>query len=368
MHCDYTIIGAGVVGLAVARAIAKRLPRSRTLAVLDKEDSFGRGVSCRNSEVIHSGIYYPTGSLKHRLCVRGRRLIYDYCSARGIAHLKCGKLIVSTDESEDGQLAAVIRQAELNEVENIAVLDRSDIVRLEPSVRASRALLSHETGILDAHGLMKSMVNDVTDRNGMVAYRTTVTAVERVGGAWRLLLSDGTVFSTDRVINAAGLGAVAVAAMAGMKPEAMHPCKGSYFSYSGRHDVRHLVYPVPHANLAGLGVHATLDLGGRLKFGPDVEYVKDVDDFSVDPKKRDSFYEAARMLFKGLLRENLVPEMAGIRPKIQGPGDAVVKDFYIREESGQGCPGFINLLGIESPGLTSSMAIAEEGVGLLDGV
>ncbi|MDI6739917.1 MAG: NAD(P)/FAD-dependent oxidoreductase [Candidatus Edwardsbacteria bacterium] len=355
----FTVIGAGAAGLAVARALSLRYHGENDVLVVEKERSFGKGISSRNSEVIHSGLYYPTGSLKHRLCIEGRRALYRYCAQKNILHRKCGKLIVADGSAEESELEALFHKSRLNEVENVRRLTKAQAVVLEPDVNAGAALLLEETGILDSHSFMKSLESEVIRDNGTVSYDSEVVAVEYERNAYAITLKSGDRFSSDSVINAGGLAGTGIAGLLGLRPATMHPCKGSYFSYSGSHSVKHLVYPIPEKGLAGLGVHATIDLAGRLRFGPDVEYVDAVDDFTVDERKQDAFYDAARRLFPGFKKDGLHPDQAGIRPKLQGPGDHMVKDFYIREESDKGFPGFVNLLGIESPGLTASLAIGE---------
>lgn len=351
----YTIIGAGVVGLAVARALAGD---GGDLLVVEKEGTFGRGTSSRNSEVIHSGLYYRTGSLKHRLCLRGRQLLYDYCVLKEIPHNKCGKLIIAASPEEEAELEWLRRQAEQNNVENVVLLGKKESLLLEPRINVSASLLVRETGIVDSHSLMKSLEHDVRRKGGAVLYNAPVVSVRR-DDCYLIRLHDGASFSTEFCINAAGLSATAVAAMTGMAVPALYPCKGSYFSYTGPLKCRHLVYPVPEKKLTGLGVHATIDLGGRMRFGPDTEYVSAIDDYSVGIEKLDEFFRSAKKIFPELLREELQPDTAGIRPKLQGPGDPDVKDFYIRDEGDRGFPHLINLIGIESPGLTSSLAIGE---------
>jgi L-2-hydroxyglutarate oxidase LhgO len=355
----FTVIGAGAVGLSIARALAQRYQGDNDVLVVEKERSFGTGISSRSSEVIHSGVYYPTGSLKHRLCVRGRQLLYQYLATNRIPYRKCGKLVVAAVPEEEPALAKLLAQARANGVGNVGQISAGEAMRLEPGLRVCSALWVAETGIFDSHAFMMALGNDVNAGSGTVAYGCGVTAIERCGMEYRLRLSDGEQIESRFVINAAGLGAVDVSAMMGLRPQALHPCKGSYFSYTGPHSVSHLVYPVPEHALTGLGVHATIDLGGRLRFGPDAEYIGAVDEFSVDERKREVFLSAAQRLFPALDGDYLKPDMAGIRPKIQGPDETAVKDFYIQEESDKGCSGFVNLLGIESPGLTASLAIGE---------
>ncbi|HNW27250.1 MAG TPA: NAD(P)/FAD-dependent oxidoreductase [Spirochaetota bacterium] len=358
MDFKYTIIGAGVVGLAVARALAEAGSDGGDLLVVEKEKTFGCGISSRNSEVIHSGIYYREGSLKQRLCVRGRKLLYDYCARRNIPHKKCGKLIIATCPEEEAELEWLRIQAGKNGVENVALLDTYESIMLEPHINVTASLYLKETGIVDSHSLMKAMAYDVQQNGGSLLYNSPVVSL-RQDKHYVLELGDGSRFSTEYVINAAGLHATALAGMAGISVPPIHPCKGSYFSYTGKIRCSHLVYPVPEKKLTGLGVHATIDMDGRIRFGPDTEYIGSIDDFSVSDSKKDYFYRSAKKMFPSIVPDELHPDTAGIRPKLQGPDGKEVKDFYIREESDAGFPHLVNLVGIESPGLTSSMAIGE---------
>ncbi|MBN1596354.1 NAD(P)/FAD-dependent oxidoreductase, partial [candidate division FCPU426 bacterium] len=320
LHFTCTVIGAGVVGLAVARALAHCLKQEDSVLVVEKENTFGAGISSRNSEVIHAGLYYPTGTLKHLLCVQGRRMLYEYCRAQGVPHNKCGKLIVAATAQEADVLEKIYLQARANEVEGVARLDGSQAQALEPDIRVAEAIFSAETGICNTHALMQALVQDITDRQGTLVYHSEVKSIERLQDGYHIQLGDHTVFSSEVIVNSSGLQALEVSAMLGLRPETLYPCKGSYFAYPGQHHCRHLVYPVPEQTSAGLGVHATLDLGGRLKFGPDAEYIEGVDDFSVAEDKKEWFAAAARRLFPALAADRLLPDLAGIRPKIQGPG------------------------------------------------
>jgi len=355
----FTVIGTGAIGLAIAARLSASFRQDSDVLAIEKEPSFGKGISSRNSEVVHSGIYYPTGSLKHTLCVSGRRLLYDYCENNRVPYRKCGKLIVATEPDELGRLDDLFSKAQANGIENVLRLTKEEALALEPDINVEAALLLKETGIFDTHGFMKALEKDVTSNNGTIVYGSGVSSIKNEGGAYQIALDDGTEFSTEYVINSAGLYATEIAGMLGMAPVTLYPCKGSYFAYAGRHGCTHLVYPVPHKALTGLGVHATLDLGGRLKFGPDAEYIDNISDFTVDKAKKDYFFESARKIFRGLEYDSLLPDMAGIRPKIQGPDDREVKDFYIQEETDKGFPKFVNLLGMESPGLTGALAVAD---------
>ncbi len=358
MDFKYTVIGAGVVGLSIARALVDAGNDNSDLLVVEKEKTFGCGISSRNSEVIHSGLYYREGSLKHRLCVRGRMLLYDYCARKDIPHKKCGKLIIATGPDEEKELEWLRIQAEKNNVENVLPLDRKESLGLEPHINVTASLFVKETGIVDSHSLMKALEYDVKQNNGIVLYNSAVVLLCR-DDRYEIELNDGTRFSSEYVINAAGLSATTMAGMLGVTVPMLYPCKGSYFSYSGPVRCTHLIYPVPEKKLTGLGVHATIDMGGRIRFGPDTEYVSSSDDYAVGNEKKKYFYRSAEKIFPEIAYDDLHPDTAGIRPKIQRPDDPEVKDFYIREESDKGFPRLVNLVGIESPGLTSSMAIGE---------
>jgi L-2-hydroxyglutarate oxidase LhgO len=355
----FTIIGAGAIGLAIARRISEDFKEDSDVLVIEKEKSFGRGISSRNSEVVHSGIYYPTGSLKHTLCVHGRRLLYDYCERKRTPYNKCGKLIVATEDSESEALEKLYAQVMKNEIENVVRLDGKEARELEPDINVVAALFSKETGIFDTHSFMKALEGDITRNNGIIVYGSEVISIRHSDHLYYISLADGTVFASEYLINSAGLYATSVSKLLGIEPVTLYPCKGTYFSYMGRHRCRRLIYPVPHKSLTGLGVHATIDLGGRLKFGPDAEYVDNIEDFAVDKSKKMDFYLSAKKMFKDLDCDQLFPDMAGIRPKIQGPDDSQVKDFYIKDEKNSGFPKFVNLLGMESPGLTGAIAIGE---------
>ncbi|WP_306591318.1 NAD(P)/FAD-dependent oxidoreductase [Geothrix sp. 21YS21S-4] len=353
------VVGAGVVGLALARTLALR---GREVVVLEAEDRIGTGISSRNSEVIHAGIYYPAGSRKARTCVAGNRALYTYCEARGVDHRRCGKLIVATDEGQIGALREIRARAEANGVDDLRWLDHEEIQQMEPELNAVAALLSPGTGIVDSHGLMRALRSDAESRGAAVVLKSPVTGGRRergglvveVGGAEPMALR------AERVFNCAGLGAQAVAAgFEGIRPGAVPPrhlSKGNYFSLSGRAPFSHLVYPIP--SQGALGVHLTLDLAGQARFGPDVEWI-DREDYGVDPRRADGFYAEVRKYWPGLRDGALQPAYAGIRPKLHGPGEPM-PDFTIQREDVHGLSGFVNLFGIESPGLTASLALAEE--------
>ncbi len=366
---DIAIIGAGVVGLAVAARLADR---GDDVLLLEKYDSFGQETSSRHSGVIHCGIYYPPGSLKARLCLAGNRSLYDLCSRYGIGHKRLGKLIVATAENELGQLESLLERGRDNGVAGLRLLSPAEVKQLEPNVAGAAAVLAPSTGIIDAPALMKCFLG-LARRGGIqVAYRSRVSRLEKLSGGYRLTVTgdEGDFSFTARlVINCAGLHADKVAALAGIDIDdagyRLHFCKGEYFSIgSGQcHPVKRLIYPLPPADLSGAGIHVTLDLEGRLRLGPGVLYVDRID-YGIDARHKRLFYDSARRLLPWLEYEDMEPEMAGIRPKLQGPGEDF-RDFVIAEESSRGLPGLINLIGIESPGLTACPAIAEYVAGLV---
>ena len=362
---DCAVIGAGVVGLAVARALALA---GRDVVVLEAADAIGTGTSSRNSEVIHAGIYYPKDSLKARLCVAGRHALYDYCASHGVGHRRCGKLIVATAEDQLESLEGLRQKALANGVGDIEWLSGAQACGMEPALHAVAALHSPSTGIIDSHGLMLAYQGDGEDHGAMVAFHTTVreAAIEPSGIV--LVAEEGgrqTRLRCRIVVNSAGLQAQALARrFDGLSPALVPPsffAKGNYFTLAGKSPFTRLIYPAPE--IAGLGTHLTLDLAGQAKFGPDVEWVETLD-YTVDPRRGDKFYAAVRAYWPGLPDGALQPGYAGIRPKIQGPNDPAA-DFVIQGPAEHGVPGLVNLFGIESPGLTSSLAIADEVVNRL---
>jgi L-2-hydroxyglutarate oxidase LhgO len=361
-----TIIGAGVVGLAIAAELSGTYG---DIVVLERHDSFGQETSSRNSEVIHAGIYYPADSLKARLCIDSVEKLYGLCAEHSIPHKRTGKLIVAADESEIPILHGLLEKGIANHVKDLALLDRDSALRLEPGINTVAALHSPNTGIIDSHSLMKHFFRKAEANGAMFAFDSELDSIiKRDEGGYVLgISSQDYMFGSQIVINSSGLASDRVAALAGIDIDKngyrLKLCKGSYFSYAKRSPVNMLVYPVPHENMTGLGVHATLDIGGRLRFGPDIEYIDGLD-FKVDASKRDSFFLGASKILSGLDVESFAPDMAGIRPKLQGPGEGV-QDFIIREESDKGLPGFIDLIGIESPGLTASLSIAEMVKGIV---
>ena len=359
---DAVVIGAGVVGLAVGRALALS---GREVLVLESENAIGTGTSSRNSEVIHAGIYYPAGSLKARLCVQGKTMLYAYCAERGVAHQRLGKLIVATSPDQVLSLDGIRAKAAANGVHDLQKLSAAEAQALEPALACEAALLSPSTGVVDSHGYMLALQGDMENAGGLLALVSPVQHIGvRHGTAThpiRVSTQDGTELACQVLVNAAGLNAVSVArAMEGLDacvlPQA-HFAKGNYFMLAGKAPFSHLIYPVPEA--AGLGVHLTLDLGGQAKFGPDVQWVQDPSDLQVDPRRGDAFYAEVRKYWPALQDGALQPGYAGMRPKINAPQEAAA-DFMIQGPAEHGVPGLVNLLGIESPGLTSSLAIAQE--------
>lgn len=356
-EADCVVVGAGVVGLAVARALALA---GREVIVLESEGEIGAHTSSRNSEVIHAGIYYPKGSLKARLCVDGRDRLYRYCVEHAIDHRRCGKLIVAANEGEERQLDRIAGAAAANGVDDLERLDASAVAGLEPALRARAALLSPSTGIVDSHGLMLAYRGEAEDHGAMIAFNAPVLSGQirgdgilfRIGGELPMELECRTV------INSAGLGAPAIAARIDGFPGACVPrqwlAKGNYFTLASAPPFSRLIYPVPEPG--GLGVHLTLDLAGRARFGPDVEWIDHVD-YTVDPARGNRFYAAIRKYWPDLPDSSLQPGYAGIRPKL-APEGAPPSDFVIQGPVDHGVPGLVNLFGIESPGLTASLAIA----------
>ena len=363
---DCVVIGAGVVGLAVARALAME---GREVLILEAANAIGTETSSRNSEVIHAGIYYAAGSLKAQVCVRGKQLLYAYCEERGVAYRRCGKLIVATSSQQQADLEKIARHAAVNGVDDMQMLTREQARALEPELECVAALLSPSTGIVDSHGLMLSLLGDVENHSGALALASPLERAECRADGILLHAVDGTQLLAKTVVNAAGLHAPALARRFAGLPPALIPkeyfAKGNYFSLSGKAPFQRLIYPVPEA--AGLGVHLTLDLGGQAKFGPDVQWVPDASDLVVDPQRGSGFYAEVRKYWPGLADNALIPAYAGIRPKISGPTEATA-DFVIQGPATHGVAGLVNLFGIESPGLTSSLAIGEHVANLLQTV
>lgn len=360
---DCIVIGAGIVGLACARALAAA---GREVLIVEAEDRIGSVTSSRNSEVIHAGIYYPPGSLRAALCVRGKALLYDYCAARGIGHRRCGKLIVAAAPHEWPALEALHRQALANGVDDLIALSAAEVHALEPALSGERALLSPSTGIVDGHALMLALLGDAEAAGATLALRSPVRRGRIVASGVEIDIGDALTLHTRTLVNSAGLHAPALArAIGGLPPDSIpraHFAKGCYFTLAGRSPFSHLIYPAPGAS-GHLGVHLTLDLAGQARFGPSFEWI-DAIDYRVDPAQAEDFYAAVRRYWPDLREGALQPGYAGVRPKIHGPGEPVA-DFRIDGPSVHGVPGLVNLFGIESPGLTASLAIAERVAALL---
>lgn len=368
-QADAVVIGAGVVGLAVARALARA---GREVLVLEATTAIGQGVSSRSSEVIHAGIYYPTGSLRARLCVAGRQALYAYCAERQVPHQRCGKLIVACGQAEHAALERLLATAHANGVHDLQWLSADEARAMEPALACTAALWSPSTGIVDSHALMLALLGEAESLGAMLALDAPVQSITptpqglvlQVGGAAPMDLQATTV------VNAAGLGAVALARRTAGLPAAAvptaHMARGCYFTLSGRAPFSRLIYPAPGES-SHLGVHLTLDLGGQARFGPSFEWVQE-EDYRVDPAGAEAFVAQVRRYWPALPDGALQPGYAGIRPKITGPGEPAA-DFRIDGPALHGVPGLVNLFGIESPGLTSSLAIADSVADMVaDGV
>lgn len=362
---EVVIIGAGVIGLAIAQDISRK---ESNVLVLERNNSFGLETSSRNSEVIHGGMYYPAGSLKATLCIEGRRMLYGFCQQHRVAVRKTGKLIVATENEESSALNEIFNQGLANGVEGLHWLSSNDLKRLEPHVKCVMAIFSEETGIIDSHEYMKCLL-DIAQANGVIiAYNSEAVGIRKHNERYKLTVNNNKeildIFAS-RIINCAGLDADNIAAMVNIDIKAsgyeLYYCKGQYFRVASKKSglLSHLVYPVPLPKSGGLGIHATLDLAGSLRLGPDDSYLKErVKDYSVNPKSIDDFYDSAVKFMPFLSKDDLSADTSGIRPKLQSEGGDF-RDFVICEETDKGLPGFINLIGIESPGLTASLAISK---------
>jgi L-2-hydroxyglutarate oxidase LhgO len=353
------VIGAGVVGLACARAVALA---GHEVIVAEATGGIGNGVSSRNSEVIHAGMYYPTGSLRAKHCVQGRRMLYEFLSSHGVPHKKVGKLIVATDEKQTAKIEGIYRQGQINGVEGLEFLGGNAARAMEPALFCVAAMLSPQTGIIDSHSFMLALEGDLEDRGGMIAFNTRIERLTPVASGWEVRFggAEAGTLTVDAVINSAGLGAQAVARATDGYPLHRVPrlvlAKGNYFGFAGRPAFSHLIYPAPVEG--GLGTHVTLDMAGRMRFGPDVEWIEQ-ESYTVDPRRSDSFYASIRTYFPDLPDHSLVPDYCGIRPKLTGKGEPAA-DFMIEGAAEHGLPRLVNLFGIESPGLTSALSIAAE--------
>ncbi len=365
---DAVVVGAGVVGLAVGRQLARA---GLSTVIVESHNTYGQGTSSRNSEVIHAGLYYAPGSLKARLCVRGRALLYAYAAAHGVAHRRCGKLIVATSPAEEAALDRIRAHAAACDVTDLQPLTGAQARALEPELNAVAALQSPSTGIVDSHGLMTALLGDAQDAGALFAVASPFSSARRETGHWLVRTGGDEAFAlcTRWLVNAAGLQAHDVAlgiegvTAASLPPR--HRAKGHYFSLARRSPFSHLIYPTPVDG--GLGVHLTLDLAGQARFGPDVQWLADGEplDYAVPPGRAAAFEAAIRRYWPGLPADALQPAYSGIRPKLSGPGEPAA-DFHIAGPTGHGLPGLVQLLGIESPGLTACLAIAEEVAALVN--
>ena len=360
------VVGAGVVGLAVARAAALA---GHEVIVAEATRGIGNGVSSRNSEVVHGGMYYPTGSLRAHHCPRGRRMLYDFCASHGVPHRKCGKLIVATEDAEVAKMAAILKQGVTNGVEGFVMIDAGAARALEPALQCVAALHSPQTGIVDSHSFMRALQGVLEDRGGVIAFNTRIERLIHSQAGWlvRYSGSDAGELAVDAVINSAGLGAQALARHTEDYPAARVPrlvlARGNYFGYAARPVFSRLIYPAPRID-GGLGIHVTLDLAGRMRFGPDVEWI-DEENYDVNASRAASFYGAIRRYFPALKDGMLQPDYAGVRPKLTGPGEAAA-DFMIEAPSQHGLSRLVHLFGIESPGLTSALSLADAVVAALE--
>ena len=366
---DITIIGAGVVGLAIAAQVASK---DRQVYVLERNETFGQEISSRHSGVIHSGIYYPEGTLKAKLCVAGNHILYQLCPRNGIGYKRLGKLIVATSDEEAGELETLLERGNSNGAQGLRILSRQELKELEPNIEGVAAILSPATGIIDSHALMKYFIAQASCEGAQIAYRTEVVGIEKVADGYQVTVKDSEgefPFITRVLINCAGLNSDKVAELAGIDITSagykLHYCRGEYFSVGNSKNrlVNRLIFPVPPPKVTGVGIHISLDLDGRMRLGPSIHYVDSID-YTVTSEHKQLFYDSVRRFLPFIEYDDLEPEMAGIRPKLQGPGEDI-KDFVIRDEGDKGLPGFINLVGIESPGLTAAPAIAEYVAGLV---
>lgn len=364
---DFLIIGAGVIGLAIARRLARS---GQSVVIIDSGDIIGGETSSRNSEVIHAGIYYPTGSLKAKLCVSGRQALYRYCRQQNVPHKQCGKLLVATNDEQHASLKQLFEKALANGIEDLQILSVSAAQSMEPNLSCVAALLSPSTGIIDSYQLMQTYLNDAEKAGAILSLKTPVVRGLHKSDYWLVDLGghEPSDIRAKTVINAAGLQASQVARLLGLAPDHVpttHFAKGNYFTLkNGASLFSHLIYPIPEPG--SLGIHVTLDLAGTIRFGPDLEWVEKID-YSVDTKRAEHFYPAIRKYYPALSDGTLTPAYSGIRPKLSRD-PRVDSDFLIETETDHGAPGLICLYGIESPGLTASLAIAERiasGLGIM---
>lgn len=363
---DILIIGAGVIGLAIAKELSFN---KKDIVIIEKNKSFGQETSSRNSEVIHGGMHYPFGTLKAELCVIGRRLLYQFCAEKKIPHKKTGKLIIATDQDELAALEGLSKQGEINGVEGLKFMTEAWIKKLEPRVSGIAALYSQETGIIDSHRLMDCLLTAAKESGASIVYNAEVIAIQKNGDGYRVTIrncGEDVEIKALTIINSAGLDSDAIASMIGIdihkEKYDLHYCKGQYFRVASEKSklISHLLYPVPRPKSGGLGIHVTPDLAGSFRLGPDDNYLNNrTKDYSVDENRKNDFFRSVVKFIPFLEENDLVPDLSGIRPKLQ-PKEGEFRDFIIRDETDKGLPGFINLIGIESPGLTASLAISRK--------
>ena len=364
---EIVIVGSGVIGLAIARELSKN---HKDILVIEKNPSFGQETSSRNSEVIHAGIYYPRDSLKAKTCLQGRRLLYEYCQKNNIGHKRIGKLIAITNNNQRESLEKLFKNGLESGVEDLKIIFKEEIKEIEPNINAKAAIFSSSTGIVDSHSLMKNLLSEFRSRGGQIAYNAEVVGIDKVSEGFKVSVEDiGGLFSFSAqiVINASGLNSDKVAEMVGIKKDEyrIKYCKGDYFRVHNNKAklINRLIYPLPKTENAGLGIHATLDLSSGLRLGPDDEYVDKVY-YDIDQSKKEIFYDDIKALLPFIRLEDLGPDTSGIRSKLQGPGQGF-RDFIVGDEYSNGFSGFINLIGIESPGLTACLAIAKMVEGMV---
>lgn len=358
------VIGAGAIGLAIAYELSKSDP---DLVLVEKENGFGKHTSSRNSEVIHAGHYYETGSLKAKLCVAGNELLYEYLKDNAIPHRNTGKIIVATDDAEIKVLDGYKMRSKANGIKGFKILKQEEVLVLEPRARCKAGLYIPSTGIFDTHEFMHSLAEKIEDQEAFIVYGNEVQAIHREGGSYIIDFSNGESYQCKQLINSAGLWAHQIAALAGMDIQAkgleQYWCKGEYYKSTKIEGIQHLIYPVADPQGIFLGIHLTINLAGEVRFGPNAFYV-DAIDYHFDESYFDEFYESISH-YLDISKAELMPDDCGIRPKLQGPNDGF-RDFYIQEETQNGLPGFVNLIGMESPGLTASLTIAKYVKALLN--
>ena len=362
------IIGAGVVGLSIAAELSQT---QKDIIIVERNPSFGQETSSRNSEVIHAGIYYPKDSLKLKTCIEGKELLYKFCAQNSIPHKRLGKLIIAINKNEVEDLEKLFLRGIENGASDLTLISKAQVKKMEPNINAQGAIYSPSTGILDTHSFMKCLISSFKKAGGQIAYNTEVTGIVKKGSGYEVTVidsqKDSFTLNSDVVINCTGLNSEKIAALAGLeRPEyKLKYCKGDYFrlSHSKEAGIKHLIYPVPKEDRGGLGIHLTLDLTGSIRLGPDDEYVENID-YKIDPFKAKLFYESVKTFLPFVKLDDIFPDTSGVRPKLQGKGEGF-RDFIIRHEDTNGFPGFINLIGIESPGLTASLSIAKMVAGMI---